>query len=229
MASRNDPPSESTGLTVTDKTAALLALGAIVAAALPHFFLQMPLGFYVEGNLNGWLGLSIWGPAFLSSVALFVGVDAAARREQPWIDSIDMRMAAAVTIPIAVVAALAVINFDGYQHIGDWGILGLAMLVYAGIFGIGTFFWQGLLQHVVLRDWPALLRPFVAAALGAAIWLPFLAGHPWSEVGEPLAEYGIVYLGLAVLFELGWSVFACAGVGALIGVGYAWAHQMTFF
>lgn len=229
MASQTDPSSESTELSVSGKTAVFLAVGAIIAAALPHFFLETPLGFYTAGNLNGWLGLTVWGPAFLAAIALFIGVDANWRQEPALVESVDARLAALVSAPIAVVAALAAINFDGYQHIGDWGTLGLAMIVYAAIFGIGTFFWQGLVQHKVLGEWPAVVRPLVVAALGAAIWLPFLAGHGWSEVGEPFWEYAIVYLGVALVFEFGWSVFVCAGVGALMGVAYGWAHQMTFF
>jgi hypothetical protein len=215
-------------MSVSPERAHWLVLGALVVAALPHLFLQTPLGFYLEANVNGWLGLTIWAPTFLAAIALFVGAEANAGT-QPLIANIDMRAAAAVAIPIAAIAVLAWLNFEGYQHVGDWSDLGLAMLVYAGIFSVGTFFWQGLLQHVVLRNSPQLVRAFVVAAAGAALWLPFLANHPFSKVGEPMLEYAVVYLGLALLFELGLTVMACAGVGLLLGVGYAWAHQMVFF
>jgi drug/metabolite transporter superfamily protein YnfA len=210
-------------------TAVWVALGAIAAAAAPHFFLQTPLGFYGESNVNGWLGLTIWGPTFLAAVALFVGADAGTDTNKPLVDNVDVRMAAAASVPIVVVVALCAINFDGYQHIGDWSKLGLAMAVYGGIFAVGTFFWQAFVQRVVLRGWSSFVRPLVVTALGAALWLPFLVGHPWSKVGEPLAEYAIVYFGLALLYELGLSVWVCMGAGLLMGMGYAFAHQMTFF
>jgi hypothetical protein len=216
-------------LSITPQRAKWLAIAALVAASVPHFFLETPLGFYFNANVSGWLGLTIWAPTFLAAIALFVGADATAAAKEPVIANIDARMAAGLSIPIAAVGALAYINFEGYQHVGDWADLGLAMLVYAGIFSVGTFFWQALLQNVVLGNAPRLVRPFVVAAAGAALWLPFLAGHPWSKVGEPFWEHAIVYLGLALLFELGLSVFAVAGVGLLLGVGYAWVHQLVFF
>jgi hypothetical protein len=229
MAVQDDNSTSENRLNVTPRRAGWLAIGALVAAAAPHFFLNTPLGFHGEANFNGWLGLTIWAPTFLAAIALFVGADANAAVKEPLIGNLDARMAAGLTIPIAAVIALAYINFDGYQHIGDWADLGLAMLVYAGIFSVGTFFWQGMLQDVVIDGVPRLVRPVMAAAAGAALWLPFLAGHPWASVGEPMLEHAIIYAGLALLFELGLSVLSCAGVGLLLGVGYAWAHQMVFF
>lgn len=229
MAVETNADADNSEMIVSRSTAIGIALGAMIAAALPHFFLQTPLGFYGEGNVNGWLGLTVWGPTFLAAVALFIGADATARVEAPLVDNADLRMAAATSVPVLVLAALCVLNFDGYQHIGDWSVLGLAMLVYGGIFAVSTFFWQALVQRVVLDGWPSLVRPVIMTAFGAALWLPFLAGHPWADVSESLLEYAIIYFGVALLYEMGLSVFACAGAALVMGVGYAFAHQMTFF
>lgn len=220
---------DSTASPPSTRMATWLALGALCAAAAPHFFLDPPLAFYDAGNTNAWLGLTVWSPTFLSAIALFAGVDAGATVERPLVAQADVRLAAAVATPIAVLAALAALRFDGYQHVGSWSTLGLAMIVYGGVFAVGCFFWQGLLQRRVLAGLPGALRPLVVAALGAALWLPFLAGHPWAEISSTLVEYTIVYVAVAILFELGLSVFGCMAVALLMGVAWAWAHQMTFF
>lgn len=205
-----------------------LAIGALVAAAAPHFFLDPPLTFFAHENTSGWLGLSIWAPAFLAAVALFVGADAAGRSERPLTQSVDVRMAAALSLPIIVAVALGQINFEGYQNI-SWDTLSWVAVVYAGIFAVGALYWQAMVQREILAGWSPLVRPIVIAAAAALLWLPLWTNHPFEQVGELMAEHAIAHLAVAVLFELGLPVYACMASAAAIGVGFAWAHQMTFF
>lgn len=209
----------------------LVALGV---AAAPHFFLDMPLEFYGAGNMRGWLGLSIWSPAFLGAVALFFGVDMGARVPQPWIANFDLRAAAGIAVPVLVLVMLSYRYLGGFHIVGDWEELGLAMLLYAGTFAIGALFWQGMLQHETLAPLGRylagrLLRIAVIGLVACALWLPFLSKHSFGTVRDTLDGFLIIYLALALLFEVGLSVFACVGVAALMGVAWAWVHQMTFF
>lgn len=211
-----------------------VVLGAMLAAAAPHFFLNMPVEFYKQGVMRGWLGLSIWGPSFLAAVALFLGVDPGAARANPLLRSHQLRSAALSVAPILVTLLLCLRYFDGYQRVGDWGELGLAMALYAATFAVGSLFWQGLVQHgawemdgrgAAARLGVALL---VAAAAGA-LWLPFLTQYSFTQVRETLDGLLIVYLGLSLLFEAGVSVYGCMFAAALMGAGWAWAHQIIFY
>lgn len=211
-----------------------IALVALVVAAAPHFFLDMPLEFYGVGNMRGWLGLSIWSPAFLGAVALFFGVDMNARVAQPWVSSFDLRAAAGIAVPVIVLVMLSYRYLSGFHIVGDWEELGLAMLLYAGTFAIGALFWQGLVQHEILaplgRNFLGrVLRIGVLGLVACALWLPFLSNHSFGTLRDTLDGFLIIYLALALLFEVGLSVFACVGVAALMGVAWAWVHQMTFF
>ncbi len=209
--------------------AAVVAVLAWLVAAAPHFFLDTPLGFYAQQNLDAWLGLTVWAPTFLGAIALFMGADAGARTPRPLVHSLDVRLAAAVAAPVVGAAALAAVEFDGYQHVGPWSKIGLAMAVYAGVFAVGCLYWQGIVQRRVLAGVPAVVRAVVVAAAGAALWLPFVIGHSWSSIAPTLAEYAIVYGLVAVLFEFGLSVLACMAVALVLGIGWAWAHQMVFY
>lgn len=229
MAATKDKSSNDSASVASRRTATWLALGALAVAAAPHFFLETPLAFYEQPNLSAWLGLTIWSPALLAAAAIFAGVVPNAGVERPVFDSVDARMAAAVAAPIAVLIALGLANFDGYQHVISWSRLSAAMAVYAGVFAVGTFFWQGLLQHRVLQQWPRPARLVAVAAAGAAVWLPFLTHQPWENVGGLLFEHALIYLTLALIFEFGLPVYALMGSAALMGVAFAFAHQMTFF
>lgn len=224
--------SESAGL--SPQKLRWVIVGAMLAAALPHFFLNMPVEFYKQGVMRGWLGLSIWGPSFLAAVALFLGVDTSAQRTNPLLRAPQWRAAAQAVTPILVTLLLCVRYFDGYQRVGRWSELGLAMVLYAGTFALGSLFWQGLVQKgawqmgqrgVAARLGVALL---VAAAAGA-LWLPFLTQYSFTQVRESLDGLLIVYLGLSLLFEAGVSVYGCMLAAALMGAGWAWAHQMIFY
>lgn len=216
-------------LTVEESSARRLAWAAIAAAAIPHFFLQLPVEFYEQGNTSAWLGLTVWAPAFLGAIAIFVGAAPNARTDSPVLDSADTRIAAGLCVPIAVVVGLAAINFDGYQRIGEVGALARAMATYAGVFAVGVLFWQSLFQKIALASLPALLRPLVVTAAATALWLPFLHEYDIARLGETLGEYALVHAALAILFELGLPAIGCVGAAVLIGIGWGWAHQMTFF
>lgn len=223
----NAPSSASKHL----RTAALLAL---VAAAAPHFFLDMPLVAYEAGNLRGWLGLSIWSPAFLGAVALFFGVDWEARVPRPWLPNVEVRAGAAIAMSVLVLVLLTIRYLPGFHTVGDWRELGLAMLLYAGTFAVGVLFWQGLVQQELLARMGRsaagrLLRVALIAAVACALWVPFLSNHSLDMLRQTLDGYLVIYLALALLFELGVSVFGCLGIAVLMGVSWAWVHQMTFF
>ncbi|MFP4597049.1 MAG: hypothetical protein ACLFVJ_02280 [Persicimonas sp.] len=229
MALSNTDNSDETSTLVLSRSKAIgVAIAALVAAGAPHFFLDTPLAFFAQDNVSGWFGLSIWAPTFLAAVALFAGADLTARSDQPLTHSVDLRMAAGLSLPIVVAVALGAINFDGYQRI-SWGTLSIAAAVYAGVFAVGTSYWQAVVQRELLAGWPPLSRPLVVAAGAALLWLPFAANHPLEEVGELMAEHAIAYLAVGLLFELGLPVYACMASAAVMGVGFAWAHQMTFF
>jgi hypothetical protein len=229
MASKQDTSSKNSSAALSRSTAIWLVLGALAVAAAPHFFLETPLALYEQQNASAWVGLTIWSPALLAAAALFAGVAPGARVDRPLLASVDLRMAAALSVPIAVLVVLGFANFDGYQHVISWSRLASAMAVYAGVFAVGTFFWQGLLQHRVLGACPRAGRITGVVIAGAAVWLPFLVHQPWEDVGGLLLEHALVYLALGVLFEVGLPVYALTGSAALIGVAYAWVHQMTFF
>lgn len=211
-----------------------IALVAMAVAAAPHFFLEMPIEFYQADNMRGWLGLSIWSPVFLGAVALFFGIDIGARTDAPWTSNLDLRAAVGVALPVVVLVLLGYRYFGAFQTVGDWDELGLAMVLYAGTFAIGALFWQGLVQHGLAQ---ALGEGFGArvgrigliAVAGVGLWLPFLVDHSLSSVRETIDGYFLIYLALAVLFELGLSVFVCMSAAAVMGVAWAWVHQMTFF
>lgn len=202
---------------------------AWVVAAAPHFFLETPPGFYGQQNTNAWLGLTVWAPTFLAAMALFMGADATARSPHPLVANVDLRLGAAVVAPIVGGVALCALEFDGFQHVGDWSKLGLAMAVYAGVFAVGCFYWQGLVQRRVLAGWPWVARVALVGAAGVALWLPFLISHTWSSLSTTLAEYAVVFGLLAVVFEVGVSVFGCMAIAIVLGVAWGWAHQMVFF
>jgi|GEM_PF-3989699 len=232
--SKSDPIAAENAPRTGSNQLLTVALLALVAAAAPHFFLDMPLVAYEAGNLRGWLGLSIWSPAFLGAVALFFGVDLEARVAQPWLPSVDLRAGAAIALSLLVLVLLTIRYLPGFHVVGDWRELGLAMLLYAGTFAIGVLFWQGLVQQELLgglrRNIAArLLRIALIAAVACALWLPFLSNHPLDMLRQTLDGYLIIYLALALLFELGISVFGCIGIAVLMGVAWAWVHQMTFF
>ncbi len=226
--SETDLSDDTSPLVLSRSKATWLAIAAFVAAGAPHFFLDTPFAFFAEENVSGWFGLSIWAPTFLAAVALFAGADLTARSDRPLIQSVDLRMAAGLSLPIVVAVTLGAINFEGYQRI-SWGNLSMAAAVYAGVFAVGTFYWQAVVQRELLAGWPPLVRPLVVAAGAALLWLPFAANHPFEQIGELMAEHAVAYLAVGLLFEFGLPVYACMASAAVIGVGFAWAHQMTFF
>ena len=205
---------------------AAIALGV---AALPHFFLKRPVALYLDGDTTAWLGLAIWVPTFLAAVAIFAGVTLGERAVEAATDSMDVRAAAGSSVPIVVLVALAYLNFDGYQHVGSWSEVALAGGVYAAVFGLGAIFWQGLLQDRALSPLGRPVRLGLVVAAGVAVFAPFALSHDWSTVAHLLVQYAVVYGALAALFEIGLSTLACMGVGALMGLVWAWTHQMTFF
>lgn len=225
---------EKNSLGLTQQATLWICVGAVFIAALPHFFLDMPISFYQENNLRGWLGLSIWSPAFLASAGLFFGADGSIASKSPLIRQADARLVLSLSAPILVAIYLGAVYFDGYQRVGAWSELGLAMLLYAGIFAIGTLFWQGIFQAHLLGGvkpggWQRVLVALFVALVGCSLWLPFLVNYEWADVASTLSGLIGVYLGLALVFEFGLSVFGCAALGGLMGVAWAWAHQATFY
>jgi hypothetical protein len=234
MSSKNASEPSKSPAELSPRMVLWISLGAMLVAAAPHFFLATPLEFYGEGNLRGWLGLSIWSPTFLGAVALFCGVDVSARSATPLLKSSNWRSVAGICAPIIVLVIQCYLYFDGYQRVGDWSELGRAMAIYAGIFAVGGLFWQGFVQDRLLADlragsWTQILLAVALALVGCALWLPFLANHPFSAISATLSGFLVIYLAVALLFEFGLSLFACMAAAALMGAAWAWAHQMTFF
>ena len=214
---------------VTGWAAIAVTLGGVVAAALPHFFLEQPIALYKDGQTGPWVGLTTWVPTFLAAVGIFCGADFKSRLDEPLVDSDDGSAAAVVLAPVVATVAFALLNFDGRQHVGAWSELGLAMAVYGATYGLAPLFWQGFVQHHALEKVPWWGRVVIVAVLGAAIWLPYLTTGGWSGIQGLVIEHLILFASLAVVYEFGASVASTMLAGLFIGVGWAFAHQMTFF
>ncbi|MGM0558768.1 MAG: hypothetical protein ACQEVA_20445, partial [Myxococcota bacterium] len=213
---------------VSTGAALLICIGAIAAAAAPHFFLERPIEMYLNGQTGPWIGLVTWMPTFLAAVAIFCGVDFSNRADDPLVDSPDYGLAAAVLVPVLAAVGFAWLNFDGYEHVGSWAELGKAMAVYGVAYGVAPLFWQGFFQAYALEKVPAILRVFVVTLAGVAVWAPFGVVEGWGEVSGLLWEHVIIFAALALIFEFGVTVSVAMVSGVLIGVGWAFAHQMTF-
>lgn len=214
---------------VSTGAAVAICVGAIAAAGAPHFFLDRPVDLYHAGQTGPWIGLVTWMPTFLAAVAIFCGVDFDTQIDDPLTDSADISLAGAVVIPVVASVGFAWLNFDGYEHIGSWVELAKAMAVYGFAYGLAPLFWQGFFQGYALKAVPAALRVLLVVAAGVAVWAPFGVVLGWDAVSGLLWEHVIIFAALAIIFELGVNVTVVMVSGLLIGVGWAFAHQMTFF
>jgi hypothetical protein len=227
--SENESKEATVDQIVSTGAAIAICIGAIAAAASPHFFLERPVEMYLNGQTGPWIGLVTWMPTFLAAVAIFCGVEFSNRAEAPLVDNQDYGLAAAVLLPVLASVGFAWLNFDGYEHIGSWAELGKAMAVYGVAYGVAPLFWQGFFQAYALKSVPAAARILVVVAAGVAVWLPFGLIEGWGAVSGLLWEHVLIFAALAIIFEFGVPVSVAMVSGLLIGVGWAFAHQMTFF
>jgi hypothetical protein len=227
----SDNESEVSGVEdiVTPGAAVFICIGAIAAAAAPHFFLARPVELYQNGQIGPWIGLVTWMPTFLAAVAIFCGVDFESSAKDPLVDSTDVGLAGAVLLPVVASVGFAWLNFDGYEHVGSWAELGKAMAIYGVAYGLAPLFWQGFVQAYALKEVPAVARILILTLAGVAVWLPYGFVEGWGSVSGLLWEHVIIFAALAIVFELGVTVTVTMISGFLIGLGWAFAHQMTFF
>lgn len=209
--------------------AILVCLLAVGAAALPHFFLDLPIDLYRDGQIGPWIGLTTWIPTFLAAVGIFCGADFRSSFADPLVEESDGRAAAVVLAPIVATVVFALMNFDGNQHIGAWSELGMAMAVYGATYGLAPLFWQGFMQRIALEEVPWWGRTLIVSVLGAALWLPYMTSVGWSGIEGLVIEHLVIFAALAIVFESGATVAATMLTGLFIGLGWAFAHQMTFF
>ncbi|MBA2662462.1 MAG: hypothetical protein H0U74_09230 [Bradymonadaceae bacterium] len=210
----------------------LFAAGAILVAAAPHFFLAFPFQFFKEGQTQAWLGMSVWAPSLLAAAALFVETSLRGQFARPQIAQ-TTRAAAAILVPMAVVAVLVHLHFRppffGYT-LGWLQPVLIAIALYGFVQGLEALFWQGLLQHRVMRDSAPALRVGVLSVLNVAVWLPFARSTGLDEaLSTYLLDFGLIALASAVLFELGLQTRYVMLSRALMGAGFAWAYHTVFF
>src|SRR5690349_12312100 len=93
------------------KTLRIVAFSAIFLAAIPHLFLQFPHALLMSGQDRAWIGLSVCAPLALAATALLTDTSLEGRFERPNI-SAAIRTAAAVLIPLSVVAVLVQLHFQ---------------------------------------------------------------------------------------------------------------------
>jgi hypothetical protein len=226
MASSNPLPDpvDSTG------KLALLTAVAIAIAAAAHFFLNYPTDFIAEGQRRAWLGLTIWAPALLAAFALFMEVSLTERNRPP-INPIHAA-AAAVLVTLAAASALIGLHIEtDYWRPVTWAkSVATAAALYVTVFALGTLFWQGIVQKRLLATLPAPTRPLLTAALGLLLWLPFAPRTGWdTALTTYLLDYTILYLALAILFELGLQLRWVIAASTLIALAYTWGHQGIFY
>ena len=227
--SQSESETASVDEIVNPGAALLICVGAVAAAGAPHFFLERPVQLYENGQIGPWIGLVTWMPTFLAAVAIFCGVDFKNSVDDPLVNSTDAGLAGAVVLPILAAVGFVWLNFDPYTHIGSWTELAKAMAVYGAAYGLAPLFWQGLFQAHALQKLPSLARIPIIVAAAVAVWAPYGFIEGWGAVSGLLWEHVIIFAALAIIFELGVTVSVVMVSGLLIGIAWAFAHQMTFF
>ena len=209
-------------------TAWFIAIAGTMIAAGPHAVFPPPLELHMAGDMQGWLGISVWAPAILAGIAFFFGVEFGARIDR---DRIAPSTAAAATIGIilAQIVYFAMLFEQGWTDMGPltpWGELERALPLYAALGALQTLFWQGYVQHRAATHLATGPRVAAVAALNTAIYLPFFLTAP-DAAPMLLAALGVEAVLAATVFELGVPVWATAIVRAIGAAGFIWFQQAT--
>lgn len=217
---------ESSQPTSTRGAAAITVAATLIAAA-PHAFFPLPFELHMHGLDDGFFGISIWSTAILAGFAFFFGADFSSRRT---LDSARPETAAAVLVGAVVALAVTygVIFENFWTDMTDrrpWGELRIALPLYAGLWALGTIFWQGFVQHVVCGALPRVVG-VVAAVVGPVfVALPFFVQSDIDSVMRYLAAVCAGHLVTALTYALGFRVAAAALVGAGVGLLFVWFQQ----
>ncbi len=214
------------------KSLRIVAFSAIFLAALPHLFLQFPHALLQAGQERAWIGLSVWAPLALAATALLTDTSLQGRFNRPNISS-AVRTAAAVLMPLAVIAVLVQLHFNppflGRPFGWEKSVI-MAMGMYATVQALESIFWQGLIQHRVLHNSSPVIRIVLVTVLGLALWLPFTVSTGFAVGASTyLLDFGLISLVGAVLFELGLKTSSVMLARVMMGLGYGWAYHNVFF
>jgi len=131
-----------------------------------------------------------------------------------FIDGMIVAASFLVSIPLGIVTTLAVIMHEIPQEFGDFGILiysgftktkallfnfASALLAVAG--ALAAFFFSE-----ITGDFSAYLIPFAAGGfiyLASADLLPEIHRHQGKEIYETIAQVGLIFLGIALIWLIG--------------------------
>lgn len=207
---------------------ALVAAVAVLAATIPHAFLDHPLAMVGQSEPQVWIGMAIWAPALLAAAAIFFGGELNHRAARPWIESADWRAAVAIALPVAVFVVLSALRADEVRIWGWDTELALALAVFMAAYALSALFWQGLVQPEALAGWPSAIRPVVVTAASLLIWAPFYLQDFSDRLGDALIAHGTIGLALAVAFECGISTIGCVLLALFCGGALVWTNQLIW-
>ncbi|MFU8806283.1 MAG: hypothetical protein ACNA8W_20905 [Bradymonadaceae bacterium] len=208
-----------------------LVIAAIAVASGAHFFLDLPTDFLREGRRDAWLGLSVWAPSLLASVALFMEVGL---KDQLPHKGLSDQLKAGAAVLLSLGAAVLLIHFHiqpDYWRPSTWmeSVL-IAAALHTALFMMGVLFWQGLVQGRLFVHLNPFVRAPLTALLGLVVWAPFIVQTGWERAASGyLLDFAIIYFALALIYELGLQVRFVMGCVVVMALGYTWAHQGLYF
>lgn len=206
----------------------IAALVAVLAAAAPHFFFEPSLILHMRGEMDAWIGIAVWAPAILASVAFFFGVEFGARKEltRP-IDPMKRAfiVLVAALVGIVICAAATTERWSGMSDLMPPD-LHLALGLFSALGVLRALFYQGFLQHRVLTSFAPGARVAVLLAAELLVVLPFaLQANPHDAVGMLLLFGAVEGLVAALAYEVGYSVRVAIALRALYGFAFVWFQQ----
>lgn len=223
---------KTSDIAYASKALRTVAFSAVLLAAIPHFFLEFPHLLLDAGQKRAWIGLTVWAPLALAATALLTDTSLLSRFERPKI-SIDVRIATAVLLPLAIVAVLVQLHFKVPflgRPLGWEKSVVMAMAMYGSVQALNAIFWQGLIQHRIFNASSPAIRVVLVTLLSMVIWIPFTVSTGFADAAQTyLLDYGLIALAAAILFELGLTTRAVMFSRALMGIGYVWAYHNVFF
>lgn len=204
----------------------MVAVVALIAAMVPHFFFATPLKLHMHGEFQLWVAISVWAPAMLAAGGFF---DAGS-----FSDSLDPGPLEAFKLPILVGAPFAFLALVAFQYgtlwtdlpRRPWDELRYALPLYALLWALLSVYWQGLVQHRLLRDSSAPVRVGLVVAGNVVVGLPFLLNVGMSELlAGYISPVALAAFLAALAFEAGAKVRSVMLLNAFFGMMFIWFQQ----
>lgn len=206
----------------------VITILATIVAAAPHMFFPPPLELHMAGDMQAWLGISIWAPAILAGVAFFFGVEFGTKidPEKPDIFPVNVVVAVlSLILYLSYLAEMYELSWTQMEAMRPWTELQTALPMYAVLGALLALFWQGFVQHRVMSAMSRGWRIALVTALSAAVYLPFLATGQHDDNGLFFSAMAIEGFIAACVFETGIPTWGIMLLRAAFGIAFIWFQQ----